>query len=79
MKKTLALVISIALILSVMVVPATAASAYKAINATGGNTLTTLTLPEVLKLQWSDTPIPDLTYTYSISQSAEIVDKDGVP
>ena len=48
MKKTLALVISIALILSVMVVPASAASAYIGINATGGNELKTLTLPETL-------------------------------
>ena len=79
MKKTLALVISIALILSVMVVPASAASAYIGINATGGNELKTLTLPETLKLQWHDTPIPDLTYTYAISQTATIVEKDGVP
>jgi len=73
MKKAILFMLALMLALGTAALPAGAASAYKPVNGAGGNTLDTVLLSETLQLQWQDTPIPALIYTYSISQTPEIV------
>lgn len=48
------------------------------VTDTSAAKLEKITLPETLKLQYRDTPIPNLTYTYTLDQTA-VIGQQGTP
>ena len=73
MKRIAGLLIAAAMLAACMM-PAFAANAYTAVNTTGGNTLGDVSLTETMKLQWNDTPIPKVKFTYALSGPVLVTD-----